>query len=65
MLVAGGDAQQCSGGSGGISANAISRNFNLWSLDPGDRSCRGAIMNFYHARLLENITNEIWVHSSQ
>ena len=35
MLVAGGDAQQCSGGSGGISANAISRNFNLWSLDPG------------------------------
>ena len=58
-------AQQCSGGSGGISANAISGNFNLWSLDPGDRSSRGAIMNFYHARLLENITNEIWVHSSQ
>ena len=65
MLVAGGDAQQCSGGSGGISANAISGNFNLWSLDQGDRSSRGAIMNFYHARLLENITNEIWVQQTR
>ena len=27
----------------------------LWSLNPGDRICRGAGMNFYHASLLEDI----------
>ena len=39
----------------------------LWSLNPGDRICRGAGMNSYHASLLEDIysNNEIRVHSKQ
>ena len=65
MLVAGGDTQQWRRRQFCSCNMYLDRNFNLWSLDPGDRSCRGARMNFYHARLLENSANEIWVHSTQ